>query len=91
MQRLPHDQLREWLRDGPDHAPDNKTLANLRKKAAKEFRKQLTIGYPTDADEAGLKRLVRQLKQGRLKVKLFLRHALHAKLYLAHRPLQPQS
>ena len=85
MQKLPHDQLREWLSDDTEKAPDNKTLANLKKEAAREFRKQLTIGYPTDADEAGLKRLVKQLKQGRLKVKLFLRHSLHAKLYLAHR------
>jgi hypothetical protein len=85
MQKLPHDQLREWLSDEAEKAPDNKTLANLKKEAAREFRKQLTIGYPTDADEAGLKRLVKQLKEGRLKVKLFLRHSLHAKLYLAHR------
>lgn len=85
MQRLPHDQLRKWLSEESEKDPDNKTLAKLRKEAAAEFRKQLTIGNPTDADEAGLRRLVKQLKAGRLKVKLFLKHALHAKLYLAHR------
>jgi len=85
MQRLPHEQLREWLAGEPERDPDLKTLANLRKDAAREFRKQLTIGYPTDADESGLKRLVKQLKEGRLQVKLFLKHPLHAKLYLAHR------
>lgn len=85
MQRLPHEQLREWLMDGSQKAPDNKLLIKLRKEAAAEFRKQLTIGNPTDADEAGLKRLVRQLRSGRLQVKLFLKHSLHAKLYLAHR------
>lgn len=85
MQRLPHEQLRSWLADGPEKEPDNKTLAKLRKDAAAEFRKQLTIGNPTDADEAGLRRLVKQLKAGQLKVKLFLKHTLHAKLYLAHR------
>jgi superfamily II DNA or RNA helicase len=85
MQRMPHDQLRSWLTDDPEKAPDNKQLTKLRKDAAAEFRKQLTIGNPTDADEAGLKRLVKQLKSGRLKVKLFLKHTLHAKLYLAHR------
>ena len=85
MQRLPHEQLREWLMDGSEKAPDNKLLTKLRKQAAAEFRKQLTIGNPTDADEAGLKRLVKQLKSGRLRVKLFLKHSLHAKLYLAHR------
>ena len=85
MQRMPHDQLRSWLTDDPEKAPDIKQLTKLRKDAAAEFRKQLTIGNPTDADEAGLKRLVKQLKSGRLSVKLFLKHTLHAKLYLAHR------
>ncbi len=85
MQRLPHDQLRKWLSTEQEKDPDNKTLAKLRKEAAQEFKKQLTIGNPTDADEAGLRRLVKQLKAGRLTVKLFLKHALHAKLYLAHR------
>lgn len=85
MQRLPHEQLRAWLSAEPDREPDNKTLVKLRKEAAKEFKKQLTIGVPTDADEAGLRRLLKQLKGGHLRVKLFLKHALHAKLYLAHR------
>lgn len=85
MQRLPQKQLRAWLSDSPERAPDLGQLAKMRKDAAKEFRKQLTVGYPTDADEAGLKRLVKQLREKRLVVKLFLKHALHAKLYLAHR------
>jgi superfamily II DNA or RNA helicase len=85
MQRLPHDELRAWLSTDSDRPPDNKTLIKLRKDAANEFRRQLTIGNPTDNDEAGLRRLMRQLKEGRLRVKLFLKHALHAKLYLAHR------
>ncbi|TAG08195.1 MAG: NgoFVII family restriction endonuclease [Verrucomicrobia bacterium] len=85
MQRMPHDQLRSWLADDNENTPDNKQLTKLRKDAAAEFRKQLTIGNPTDTDEAGLKRLVKQLKSGRLRVKLFLKHTLHAKLYLAHR------
>jgi phosphatidylserine/phosphatidylglycerophosphate/cardiolipin synthase-like enzyme len=85
MQRLPHEQLRAWLSDEPDRAPDNRTLARLRNEAAKEFRKQLTFGFPTDGDEAALRHLSAQLKSGSLRVKLFLKHALHAKLYLAHR------
>jgi len=52
MQRLPHEQLEAWLADGDERPPDNKAFARLRKDAAKEFRKQLTIGHPTDADEA---------------------------------------
>jgi superfamily II DNA or RNA helicase len=85
MQRLPHEQLTEWLSESGERPPDLKRLAQLRKDAAREFRKQLTLGHPTDADEAGLRRLVRQLREKRLQVKLFLKHALHAKLYLAHR------
>jgi HKD family nuclease len=45
----------------------------------------LTIGAPTNEDEAGLRRLAAQIKAGKLVVKLFLRHPLHAKLYLLHR------
>ncbi|MEH1959865.1 MAG: helicase-related protein [Nostoc sp.] len=52
---------------------------------AAEFRQQLTIGAPTNQDEAGLRRLSHQLKSQKLIIKLFLRHALHAKLYLVHR------
>ena len=33
----------------------------------------------------GLRRLAQQLKNGKLVVKLFLRHTLHAKLYLLYR------
>ena len=50
---------------------------------ADEFRRQLTIGAPTNADEAVPRRLRRQLLDAKVVVKLFLRHPLHAKLYLA--------
>jgi len=46
---------------------------------------QLTIGAPNNQDESGLRRLSAQLKAGKVVVKLFLRHPLHAKLYLVHR------
>jgi hypothetical protein len=46
----------------------------------------LTFGVPTNADEVGLRRLAAQIKSGKLVVKLFLRHTLHAKLYLCFRP-----
>ena len=64
---------------------DNRRAVQLRKEIAGEFRQQLTIGLPTDADQAGLNQLARQLREGKLLVKLYLRHQLHAKLYLAHR------
>jgi hypothetical protein len=87
MQRLPEDELRECLSLIHSEQPiDNQTALRLKKKLAEEFRDQLTFGAPTNEDEAGLRRLAAQLKAGKLVVKLFLRHRLHAKLYLLFRP-----
>ena len=93
MQRLPQEELRSTLgviSQGPDQL-DNQTVLQLKKKLAEEFRNQLTLGAPTNADEVGLQRLARQLKAGKVVVKLFLRHSLHAKLYLLFRtdPVNP--
>ena len=52
----------------------------------RSFREQLTVGAPTNEDEAGLRRLAAQIKAKKVVVKLFLRHPLHAKLYLLFRP-----
>ena len=87
MQRLPQDELREaFSMVNAGNQLDNQTALRLKKKLAEEFRTQLTVGVPTNADEAGLRRLLSQLKTGKLVVKLFLRHTLHAKLYLCFRP-----
>jgi superfamily II DNA or RNA helicase len=86
MQRLPADDLRKCLSlIHTDQTIDNQTALRLKKKLAEEFRDQLTFGVPTNQDEAGLRRLAAQLKTGKLVVKLFLRHQLHAKLYLLFR------
>jgi len=86
MQKLPQDELRERfsLTSGPD-GMDQQAALRLKRAAAQEFRAQLTIGAPTDEDEKGLRRLSAQLKAQKVIVKLFLRHPLHAKLYLVHR------
>lgn len=86
MQKLPEDELRSSLSVfDSDGSMDNQTAFRLKKRLAEEFRSQLTAGLPTDADEAGLRRLAAQIKTGKVIVKLYLSHLLHAKLYLLHR------
>jgi len=86
MQRLPQEDLPKLFADrADDDRIDNKTVARLKREAAMQFRCQLMIGIPTARDEAGLRKLAEQLRNGKLTVKLYLRHTLHAKLYLAHR------
>ena len=91
MQRLPHDQLREALSLLDEPAIDNQAALRLKQRLAEEFRDQLVIGVPTNSDEAALQRLAKQLRTGKVAVKLFLRHPLHAKLYLCFRsdPISP--
>lgn len=92
MQRLPDEEMRLALgivkRKGE---LDNQTALRLKKKAAEGFRRQLTYGTPTNADEVALRQLAAQIKAHRVIVKLFLRHPLHAKLYLLfrHDPINP--
>jgi len=86
MQGRPEDELRSQLAQFGD-APlmDNATAVRQRKSLALTFREQLTFGAPTNRDEAALRQLARQLRSGKVVVKLYLRHRLHAKLYLFHR------
>lgn len=87
MQKAPQEELRELLSVyGEDGLLDNQAALRLRKKLAEDFRTQLTIGVPTSTDEAALQRLAQQIRDRKLVVKLFLRHTLHAKLYLVKRP-----
>jgi superfamily II DNA or RNA helicase len=87
MQRPEDQELREALslarRDGE---VDQAQIVQFKKRLAQEFRDQLAVGAPTNDDEAGLRRLAAQLRAHKVTVKLFLRHPLHAKLYLLFRP-----
>lgn len=86
MQRRPQDELEAAFSFNENQERiDNKRALQLKRELAEEFRRQLTIGAPSNEDEAGLRRLAQQLKNGKLVVKLFLRHTLHAKLYLLYR------
>jgi len=92
MQKLPHDELRSSLSlANNENSLDNQAAHRLRKKLAEEFREQLIMGIPTDEDEAGLRKLAAQIRKKKVFVKVFLRHLLHAKLYLLFRtdPVNP--
>ncbi|RJQ65739.1 MAG: NgoFVII family restriction endonuclease [Desulfobacteraceae bacterium] len=93
MQQMPHDQLRSAMSLlSVDTQIDQATAILLKRRLAEDFREQLMIGLPTNEDEKGLRRLAHQIATGKLVVKLFLRHPLHAKLYLLFRqdPLNPK-
>lgn len=86
MQTLPKNEVHAAFSLSPgDEQIDNSALLRFKKNIAQDFREQLTIGAPTNQDEAGLRRLSSQIKAKKVMVKLFLRHPLHAKLYLIHR------
>ena len=92
MQNLPHEELRRARSLAAEEGGlDNQSALRLKNRLAAEFREQLTFGAPSNQEEAGLRRLSKQLKTGKLVVKLFLAHPLHAKLYLLHRsdPINP--
>ncbi|MDR1469257.1 MAG: phospholipase D-like domain-containing protein [Spirochaetaceae bacterium] len=84
MQKHPREELEDYYAL-KQSVISNEKAARLKKEAAAEFRKQLTIGRPTNKDEETLKKLCRQLKARQVVVKLHLAFPLHAKLYLAYR------
>ena len=81
----PDQELKELFSTMTTKRIDQAESIQLKRKLAESFRLQLCYGVPTNADEAGLRRLLRQLKAGKVRVKLHTRHSLHAKLYLAYR------
>lgn len=86
MQRPPHDEIRALYNQTSDEGLiDNATASRLKMQFASHLREQITLGIPTGQDEAGLRRLARQLRSGQVVVKLFLPYPLHAKLYLLFR------
>lgn len=86
MQRPAHEEIRELYRQADESGLiDNATASRLKTQFAAHLREQITLGIPTGQDEAGLRRLARQLRAGQVVVKLFLPYPLHAKLYLLFR------
>lgn len=85
MQSAPREELRRFLSLSQKTDIDQATIVRLKKQIAKEFREQLSYGAPTESDEKALRQLSNQIKEKKVVVKLFLKHQLHAKLYLVHR------
>lgn len=84
MTSSPKEELLNSLANPDGILVDNKMIARQRAKLVQDLAAQLTYGLPTQKDEDALKGLLEQLKNGKVAVKLFLRHQLHAKLYLCH-------
>ena len=85
MNPTPRDELREYLSLKARKPVDQQLVMRRKRRIVEGFRRQLSFGAPKNDDEQGLRDLVRQLRSGRVRVKLFLRYSLHAKLYLVHR------
>ena len=85
MQRPTEEVIKEVIYHIDNELLDNPRALLLKKDAARSFKQQLTLGIPTNDDEKCLQKLKQQLIDGKVKVKLFLSHTLHAKLYLLHR------
>jgi len=85
MHESPESELRKRLNLKGAEEIDQAVVLHLKARVAREFREQLLVGAPSNADQEGLRRLSAQLRSGTLVVKLFLRHKLHAKLYLLYR------
>ena len=85
MTENPRDEMRRLLSVHPPAETDSE-LANERlNETVADYRAQLQVGLPTRDDEAALRKLRRQIDSGTVDIRLYLRHRLHAKLYLAHR------
>ena len=86
MHQTPQEELRKsYLFQDGEPLLDNQSIIRMKRKLAKEFRDQLTIGAPNNADETALRKLADQIKTKKVVVKLFLSYPLHAKLYLLFR------
>ena len=86
MNKLPSEELAEGLSlSDEEKLLGPKEKLDYKLKAAKQFRLQLSLGAPDNDDENGLRNLAKQIRNKKVQIKLYLKHSLHAKLYLMYR------
>ena len=66
MQKMPVEILRDFFTRDSEDTIDQAEAVKLKRKIAQEFKDQLTIGTPSDADEKVLRQLSQQLKDKKL-------------------------
>ena len=87
MAERPDKELRQALKINAGAGEmDNQTANRLKKDVLEDLADQLVWGLPTAEDERTIRRLKGHLTSGDVTVKVHLRHPLHGKLYLCHRP-----
>ena len=84
MAPRPEQELFDALRLIPQEEADRREMKQRETRLVESFRQQLIYGMPDNATISGLRQLARQLRQRKVVVKLFLKHSLHAKLYLTY-------
>lgn len=86
MQRPPEETMRELQRvHQTQPVIDGSVYRRARQQTVQHFKEQIEFGLPTAAAEKTLRLLAKQIRQKKVRVKLFLRYPLHAKLYLIQR------
>ena len=65
MHRPPEELIRQ-LYSGEEYHPDSNDVQDAKLRIAEDFRKQLLLGLPTNADQATLRKLAKQLKDGKV-------------------------
>lgn len=84
MLQIPKDIISRYYGANEDFVVDNQYKESCRVQMAQEFRKQLLLGLPTKRDKFTLQRLLQQLKDGKVCIKLYTGIPVHAKLYISH-------
>lgn len=85
MYHSPQEDVTALYSNTPNLLLDLNQKLRLKQRLLEDFKCQLCLGIPQKRDEVALHQLIRQLKEGRVTIKLHLAFRLHAKLYLVHR------